>query len=548
MGAKSSRIAPEAAELKEQVVRLQKTVDELQARNKPRDFVCSQYNILAGYLGDNRQPWFLYGIDCPPERREQIMTKFYQRGEDGRYVNAGWPKYVTGILTDAEMATVEKIDEQHFAWSSRRPRVRDEILALDADLISLVELDDYEEYFKPELHARGYSSVFKKRPRDSSKDGCGIFFRTSAFELLASDSIEFVDREDPVTKKKQKDRVGLLAYLKHSSGRKVIFISTHLARNPEDPKQTKSRAKQAAQLLQMLTDFALQHDAMEVPVVLAGDMNTTSIKQIANIARSVFELCERPCHPFVFSAFAPRTLPTSVTTTRKMCIDYMLVGRLDVIDLIPLPKLTYDAPIPNAEHPSDHVPLTFRFGFSKMSSHIATAARGYILTLLGDANSAGAVPLNAAGLVDAFDFFDMEQDGQCALRELEAALLDLQLMDKLPALRSAIEAEIGHSLDEEASGGKALQFDEFSKAYRAAFLRARAHFKKDMQDAFQYFDSDGSGQLEQKELYSSFSAACPFHISEETFAGIFAKLDANSDGTVTVDEFVDFLMNRLVTK
>ena len=120
--------------------------------------------------------------------------------------------------------------------------------------------------------------------------------------------------------------------------------------------------------------------------------------------------------------------------------------------------------------------------------------------------------------------------------------------DKLPALRSAIEAEIGHSLDEEASGGKALQFDEFSKAYRAAFLRARAHFKKDMQDAFQYFDSDGSGQLEQKELYSSFSAACPFHISEETFAGIFAKLDANSDGTVTVDEFVDFLMNRLVTK
>ena len=25
-------------------------------------FSVAQYNILAGYLGDNRQPWFLYGV------------------------------------------------------------------------------------------------------------------------------------------------------------------------------------------------------------------------------------------------------------------------------------------------------------------------------------------------------------------------------------------------------------------------------------------------------------------------------------------------------
>ena len=265
MGAKSSKVAPATESLKQQVAELQRTVKELASRTAPREFVCAQYNILAGYLGDNRQPWFLYGIDCPPPRRDEIMKKFYQRGEDGRYVNAGWPKYVDGILSAEEKATVERIDEKHFSWTSRKPRLLEEILRLDADLLSLVELDDYEEYFKPELHARGYSSVWKKRPRDSSKDGCGIFFRTSTFDLVAHDSIEFVDHEDPVTKKKQKDRVGLLAFLRHVSGRQVIFISTHLARNPEDPKQTKSRAKQAAQLLQVRMPPSLRAHRVTYP-------------------------------------------------------------------------------------------------------------------------------------------------------------------------------------------------------------------------------------------------------------------------------------------
>lgn len=249
---------------------------------------------------------------------------------------------MTGILSDEEMATIEMVNKKHFAWENRKGPLVDVILKLDADLISLVELDFYDDYFKPQLAKHGYAAVFKKRPRDSSDDGCGIFFRESVFTLIDSvrvarecsyrgsatkeaqpqprlaaahstraqlgsddlaesgpravtsggllvasllraflkvsraatlcatyarsltaraahtcaprpqDSIEFVDREDPVTKKKQKDRVGLLAFFRHVSGRKVIFISTHLARNPEDERQTKSRAKQAAQLLQLL--------------------------------------------------------------------------------------------------------------------------------------------------------------------------------------------------------------------------------------------------------------------------------------------------------
>ena len=94
MGGGASKVgpSPEVDGLKKQVASLQKTVSQLVSQTAPREFTVAQYNILAGYLGDNRQPWFLYGANIPPARRAEIMTKFYQRGEDGKYMNAGWPK------------------------------------------------------------------------------------------------------------------------------------------------------------------------------------------------------------------------------------------------------------------------------------------------------------------------------------------------------------------------------------------------------------------------------------------------------------------------
>ncbi len=98
----------EMVELRERVASLEREVASLRrsrASSMP-EFTVVQYNILAGYLGDNTQPWFLYGIDLTDEQRKRIMSKFYERDESGKFVNEGWPKFVDGVLTPDEMAAV----------------------------------------------------------------------------------------------------------------------------------------------------------------------------------------------------------------------------------------------------------------------------------------------------------------------------------------------------------------------------------------------------------------------------------------------------------
>ena len=62
--------------LRELVAKQQQQIDKMSdeiaslrvATTHTDQFRVAQYNILAGYLGDNRQPWFMYGIPITEER------------------------------------------------------------------------------------------------------------------------------------------------------------------------------------------------------------------------------------------------------------------------------------------------------------------------------------------------------------------------------------------------------------------------------------------------------------------------------------------------
>ena len=519
---------------------------------------CGQYNVLASYLGDNRQPWFLHGLSTlTQDRRSKIIEKFYERDESGRYKNVGWPRWAEELMTAEEQQLVEEEHERHFKWEARKERLLQRIVALDADVLSLVELDRWEDWFAPALKQHGYSSIWCKRPRETSHDGCAVFWR-DPFSLIAHKSIEFIDRADPVTGRTYKDRVCIFALLQTTCGQRMLFLSTHLARNPDDPTMDRIRVRETAQLLYALTAFAREHGAIDAPVVMAGDFNTTNFRQLAAAARTLFELSHETVHPFVFNAFAAASQPTSVTACRKMCIDYIFFepSKLELLEVLDQPALECCKPIPNAEHPSDHLPVLLTMRFRPSAYHQVHLARAWAQMLLSHDGISDVLdesqcsvppekrlerPLASTQLDAAFDFFA----GSCATHDSigEEALvarfrsLGSDLAPHAPALVKILREA---SVPADGEPFPPLSRSTFRDCYLHA-LRMQERSSRDVQWAFAFFDADGSGRLRHEELRTGFAAVCPFPMSEARLDEIWRACDGNHDGHVSPHEFFDAL-------
>ena len=49
-------------------------------RDQVHSFTIAQYNILASYLGNNTEPWFLYGCPSLTENKRKQILEQYERG------------------------------------------------------------------------------------------------------------------------------------------------------------------------------------------------------------------------------------------------------------------------------------------------------------------------------------------------------------------------------------------------------------------------------------------------------------------------------------
>eukprot|EP00908_Phaeocystis_cordata_P019363 Transcript_30870.p1 GENE.Transcript_30870~~Transcript_30870.p1 ORF type:complete len:438 (-),score=194.58 Transcript_30870:14-1327(-) len=426
----------------------------------------------------------------------------------------------------------------------RKERLMECIAALDADVLSLVECDHFDDFFQPRLQALGYDTVWSQRPRPSSHDGCCLAWKRHIFELCSSVVEQYVDRYDPVTKKTYKDRIALMGLLRFRSfpARRVMVVSTHLTRNPEEPKMDALRAKQIGQVLRKLTEVCAEHGIThEVPVVVAGDLNATSFQKLRGIANAVTLMLGQEgesgsIHPFAFDCKELPTGKTSVTSAREVRIDALLFqsARLRLLDSVQAPKLT--EPIPNGAHPSDHVPIMASFELRSDLEYNIECARTWFATVSGRVNF---VPLTPQQLESAYFVFEVDQNDLVTLSEFTECVVERLGLHALSELE--IQSTFHKAADATAGG---LTHAGFAASYHAALHARGLPGIDDLRAAFESFDFDQSGALEIGEIETVFDRCSPVAVPEGAQQRIFAAIDRDGDGQVSIEEFLSGLAER----
>ncbi|XP_044258360.1 CCR4-NOT transcription complex subunit 6-like isoform X3 [Tribolium madens] len=199
-------------------------------------------------------------------------------------------------------------------WDYRKKGILEEIRHYSADIINLqeVEMEQFYNYFLPELKQDGYAGIYSPKSRakhmaESERkyvDGCAIFYRTSKFTLIKEHLVEFnqlamanADGLDHMLNRVMpKDNIGLAALLQTTEAawentpadapfiqQPILVCTAHIHWDPEfcDVKliqtmmlsnELKSILDKSAQTLRASEN--VNADPNSIQLVLCGDFNS----------------------------------------------------------------------------------------------------------------------------------------------------------------------------------------------------------------------------------------------------------------------------------
>lgn len=129
-------------------------------------------------------------------------------------------------------------------------------------------------------------------------------------------------------------------------------------------------------------------------------------------------------------------------------------------------------------------------------------------------------PSAAQVLKTVFDKIDTDGSGTISLEEFK------QACDRLSF--RATEEELNDFCRSDASGDCEVNFGEFCQ-----FYLERLH------KVFNELDTDGSGEIEEKEIISAFERI-GVRVTEREVRSLLSEIDQNKSGTVDFAEFCDF--------
>lgn len=241
------------------------------------------------------------------------------------------------------------------------------------DLFALEEVDRFRGFFSPILRMFGYASIFIPKSYSPGvqmgwySDGCSLFWKTSAFELLSERRMGY----------RIGNQVFLLAALRHRASQKCIVVAvTHLKAKPTEENE-KVRCKQVEELLEQAYQMTeeLREKEGDVPVLIMGDFNadaphfipsgeSSSVRGVLDFERnglsfqSAYDLASEKNDLYT-------TWKTRGAKTTKRIIDYIFHAKVGIkcTHTLSIPKKedVEEAKLPGLRYPSDHLMIAAKF-------------------------------------------------------------------------------------------------------------------------------------------------------------------------------------------
>jgi CCR4-NOT transcription complex subunit 6 len=159
------------------------------------------------------------------------------------------------ILCDraATQAAYGYAPTEALTWPRRRGVILDELRSRNADIVALQEVDieSYNEYFRPNLAVEDYKGVFwpKNRARTMAEkeasrvDGCATFYKNSKYILLDKQQIIFSQEaiarsdmkgeHDVYNRVMPRDHIAVVLFLENrQTGSRLMVVNVHLSWEP----------------------------------------------------------------------------------------------------------------------------------------------------------------------------------------------------------------------------------------------------------------------------------------------------------------------------
>lgn len=217
-----------------------------------------------------------YRVAQTPETRIWETVGIARDVGDGTFSRFKLMTYnvLSQTLLELNSHVFDNCEPSHLLWESRIIRLFNHIFQENPDILCLQEVEaEHLNLFNEGLKEFGYFGIYKKKTGVTLVDGCAIYIKEGAFELVDIINVEFYQRKVSIM---DHNHVGIIAQLRPCSmpNSRLVVANTHLLC---EPKRALVRLAQLRLFLAEIDRVSYEFNGPNsghLPIILTGDLNS----------------------------------------------------------------------------------------------------------------------------------------------------------------------------------------------------------------------------------------------------------------------------------